>query len=125
VQLVHHARPHLHQPMPMPQQLPRVAVLPVRHPDAPEAAFHHQLQQQFGVLPVRLLFAHATAADLGRVANPQLHSQFLQQPFKPPTVPAGFHTHPDLHTVVVKIAVGAPGCFHFVPVPLCGRAKTL
>ena len=36
MQLIHDARAHLHQPVAMPQQLPRIAILRVRHPDSRE-----------------------------------------------------------------------------------------
>jgi len=35
LQLVHDPRARLHHPVPGPQQLPQIAILPVRHPDLP------------------------------------------------------------------------------------------
>jgi hypothetical protein len=51
--------PHLHQPMPVPQQLSQVTILRTRYPDPRKIIFPQQSQQQSGVLPVGLLFAHA------------------------------------------------------------------
>jgi len=42
VQLIHDARAHLHQPMPMPEQLSQITILGIGHPDSREAIFHHQ-----------------------------------------------------------------------------------
>ena len=44
VQLIHDARAHLHQPVAMPEQLPQIAILRVRHPDSREAIFQQQPQ---------------------------------------------------------------------------------
>jgi hypothetical protein len=40
MQLIHHSRAHLHQSMPMPQQLPQIPILGVRYPDAQKAVLH-------------------------------------------------------------------------------------
>src|SRR5207247_3477471 len=42
VQLVHDARAHLHQPMPMPEQLPQIPIFLVRYPDSWKAVFHQE-----------------------------------------------------------------------------------
>src|SRR3954447_18401144 len=42
MQLVHHSRAHLHQTMPMPQQLPQIAIGGVGYPDSGKAVLHHQ-----------------------------------------------------------------------------------
>jgi len=42
MQLIHHSRAHLHQSTPMPQQLPHIAILGVRHPDPRETILEHQ-----------------------------------------------------------------------------------
>ncbi len=75
MQLIHHPRAHLHQPMPMPQQLPQIPILCVRHPDPRKAVFHHQPQQQLRILAIGLLLAHSFGANLRRVPDPQLKLQ--------------------------------------------------
>jgi hypothetical protein len=39
LQLIHDPCPHLHQPMPMPQQLPQIPIFRTRHPDPWKAFF--------------------------------------------------------------------------------------
>ena len=75
LQLVHDPRPCLHHPVPMPQQLPQIAILPARYPDPGKAIFQQQLQNQLRILPVRLLLPHPLAADRGRISDPQLNLQ--------------------------------------------------
>jgi len=72
MQLVHHPRAHLHQPMPMPQQLSIVAVLRIRYPDPRKTVFHQKAQQQLRILPIRLLLARSLAANLRRIPDPKL-----------------------------------------------------
>jgi len=55
LQLIHDPRAHLHQPMPMPQQLPQITILWTRYPDSRKTIFQQQLQQEFGILAVGLL----------------------------------------------------------------------
>jgi hypothetical protein len=62
---------HLHQSMPMPQQLTQIAILCVRHPDPRKAILQHQPQQQLRILPIRLLLAHSFGTNLGCVPDPQ------------------------------------------------------
>ena len=59
VQLVHHSRSHLHHAMAMPEQLPQIAIIPVRHPNRGKSFFHQQSQQQLRVLPISLLLSHS------------------------------------------------------------------
>jgi hypothetical protein len=66
----HHSRAHLHQSMPMPQQLPQITILGVRYPDPRKAIFQQQLQNQLRILPVRLLLAHPSRPDLRRIPEP-------------------------------------------------------
>src|SRR4029077_4127618 len=100
---------HLHQSMPMPQQLSQVAVLRIRHPDPRETVFDHQPQQQLRILPIGLLLAHPFGADLGGVPNPQFELQLAQQALEPTRVPAGFHAHP--HTLPFEPGVELLGFF--------------
>jgi hypothetical protein len=88
VQQVYDARAHLHQPVAMPQQLPRIAILRVRYPDPREAIFQQQPQQQLRVLAVGLLLAYSFGADRGCIADPQLILQFVQQTLEPWRSPA-------------------------------------
>jgi len=37
--------------MPMPEQLPQIAILPARHPDPRKVIFQHQLQNMLRILP--------------------------------------------------------------------------
>ena len=83
MQLIHHPRAHLHQPMPMPQQLSQIAILGVRHPNPRKAILHHQLQHELRILPIRLLLAYSLGADLGGVPDPQLKLQLAEQPLGP------------------------------------------
>ncbi|MFY9558989.1 MAG: hypothetical protein WAQ52_02025, partial [Terriglobales bacterium] len=70
MQLVHDPRARLHHPVPVPQQLPQISILPVRHPDLPKAIFEHQLQNQLRILAIRLLLAYSLRADLGGIPDP-------------------------------------------------------
>src|SRR5579864_435477 len=96
LQLIHDSRARLHHPMTMPQQLPQIAVLPVRHPDPRETIFEQQTQNQLRVLAIRLLLAHSPGANLGCISDPQLKLQLAQQSLEPACVPAGFHSHTHL-----------------------------
>ena len=93
MQLIHHPRAHLHQPMPMPQQLPQIAILRVGHPDSRETVFHHQPQQQLRILAIGLLLPHPFRANLRRIPDPQLKLQVAQHALEPARVSAGFHPH--------------------------------
>ena len=111
MQLIHDPRAHLHQPVPMPQQLPQIAILRIRHPDPREAIFQHQPQQQLRILPIGLLLAYSLRADLGGVADPQLKLQLAQQALEPARVPAGFHAHPHACVSCFEFAVELLGLF--------------
>jgi hypothetical protein len=56
LQLIHDPCAHLHQPVPVPQQLTHITIFRTGYPDARKAIFHHQLQQQLRVLAVGLCF---------------------------------------------------------------------
>src|SRR6266852_2049644 len=69
----------------------QIALLPVRHPQARESAFDHQLQNMRRVPPVRLLLAYVTGPDLRRISDPDLVPQVLDQFDEPLTVARGLH----------------------------------
>ena len=72
MQLVHDSRAHLHQAVPMPQQLLQVPIDRVWYPDPRKTIFHHQPQQQLRILTVGLLLPYPLALNLGRITDPQL-----------------------------------------------------
>src|SRR5438045_3251416 len=90
---VHDSRARLHHAMPMPQELPQIAVLPTRHPDLRKAIFQQQTQNQLCVLSIRLLLAHPFGANLGCVSDPQLKLQLGHEALEPACVSAGLHAH--------------------------------
>ena len=79
--------------MPVPQQLPQIAILPVRYPDLRKTIFQQQLQNQLRILAIRLLLAYPLRADLGRISDSQLKLQLGEQSFKPASVPTRLHPH--------------------------------
>src|SRR5215831_19647791 len=79
--------------MSMPQQLPRVPILPTRHPDLRKIILQQQVQNVLCVLAIRLLLAHPPSSNLSGVPRPQLKAQFRQQSLKPASVAAGFHAY--------------------------------
>ena len=105
MQLIHHPGTHLYQTVPMPQQLPQIAILSIRYPDPRKAVFHHESQQQLCVLAIGFLFAYSFRADLGGIPDPQLETQVMQQTFKPACVPTGFHSYPHAQVLLFQLAV--------------------
>jgi len=75
LQLVHDPRTRLHHPMPMPEQLPQIPILPARHPDRWKIVLQQQAQNMQRILPIRLLFAPALAPYLGRISYSSLELQ--------------------------------------------------
>src|SRR5580700_4919773 len=116
MQLIHYAGTHLHQAMPMPQQLPQVPVFCICYPDPRKAIFHQQCQQQLRILPIGLLLSHSFRADRGCVPDPQLKLHVAQQALKPACVSACFHTHS--HTPPLERAVKLLGFFAVSQPPL-------
>jgi hypothetical protein len=55
--------------MAMPEQLPQIAIVPVRHLNRGESFFHQQSQQQLRILPIGLLFLHSLASDFGCISE--------------------------------------------------------
>src|SRR6202161_987588 len=76
--------------MPVPQQLSQVTILPTGYPDAMKIICPQQSQQQSGVLPVGLLLADSLGFESRRIADPQLHTEFCQQPLEPAGVARAF-----------------------------------
>src|SRR2546426_8437548 len=93
VQLVPHRGLHPHRLVSVLQQLPHVALLRRRHPDAREAFRQQQIQQVLGVPRVGLLPPHGSGPNLGRVSDPQLVAQFRHQALEPLRVAR--RLHPD------------------------------
>jgi hypothetical protein len=75
LQLVHDPRAGLHHPVPVPEQLPQVTILPTRYPDPRKTIFQQQSQNQLRILAIRLLLAHPLRANLGCIPDPQLKPQ--------------------------------------------------
>jgi hypothetical protein len=71
MQLIHDARAHLDQAMPMPQQLPQIPILCIRNPDPRKAIFPQKLQQQLRILAIGLLLPYSLGANLRCVPDPQ------------------------------------------------------
>jgi hypothetical protein len=95
LQLIHDSRARLHHAMPMPQQLPQIPVLPVRHPDLRKVILQHQLQNVLRILAIRLLLPPPPGTDLGLVADPQLKLQLGYEKLEPACVSTGLHA--DAH----------------------------
>src|SRR5579864_6407410 len=89
----------------MPQQLPQIAILRIRHPDPREAIFQQQSQQQLRVLAIRLLLPDPLRAHRGCVADPQLKLQLVQQTLEPAGMPTGFHAHTHWTAAALAIAI--------------------
>lgn len=65
--------------MAMPEQLPQIALLAVRHPDPREPILHHQpQQQQLAVLAIELLGTfHVLQPPLAAIASIGVHKRNL------------------------------------------------
>jgi hypothetical protein len=48
-------RPHLHQSVPVPKQLPQITILRTGHPDLGKVIFQQQLQQKLRIVAVGLV----------------------------------------------------------------------
>jgi hypothetical protein len=78
LQLIHQPCAHLHHPVPVPQQLPEIAILPTGNPDLRKTILQHQSQNQLRILSIRLLLPYSFGSNLGRVSDPQLELQLRQ-----------------------------------------------
>ena len=105
MQLIHDARARLHHAVPVPQQLPQIAVLPACYPDPRKIILQQQVQNVLGILAIGFLFAYPLGADLGGVPDPQLDVQLCQQSFKPACVSTGFHPHAHFHSLGRQVTV--------------------
>src|SRR6266849_8734793 len=105
LQLIHDPRPHLHQPMPMPQQLPQITILRIRYPHSRKTIFQQQLQQELGILAVGLLLPDSLGLYLCRISNPQLDTQFRQQPLEPACIPGGLHPHSHADSFLLQVPI--------------------
>jgi hypothetical protein len=76
--------------VPVEQQLARVTLGRRRHPDPRKAILGQQFHEQFRIPPIGLLFSFATGANLGRIPDPHLVPQFVEQPLEPLRLPTGF-----------------------------------
>jgi flavin-binding protein dodecin len=103
MQLIHDARAHLHQSMPMPQSLPQIPIRCIRDPDPRKTIFHQKLQQQLRILAIGLLLSYPLRTNLRSVPNPQLKLQLGQHTLEPACVSTGFH--PYTHTPLLECAV--------------------
>jgi hypothetical protein len=109
LQFVFHPAAYLHQLVPMQNQLPQVALLPIRRPQTRKPVFQHQLQDVRRIALVRLLLAHVTGPDLRRIPDQNRVPQILHQLDEPLTVTGRFHAdqHRRRHLLVEKFGVSA------------------
>ena len=112
-------RARLHHAVPVPQQLPQIAILPTRLPDPRgKSSFQHEFQNQLRILTIRLPLGYSPGSDLGRVSDPQLEVQLRQQSFKPARMPTGFHLHAHPYSLGSEIAVELLGFLAVLHSPL-------
>ncbi|MGB8116869.1 MAG: hypothetical protein WCF22_24035 [Candidatus Sulfotelmatobacter sp.] len=123
MQLIHHPRAHLHQTMPMPQQLPQIEIRRIRHPDSRKAALQHQLQQQLCGLPIGLLLPHPLGANLGGISDPQLELQVAQPALEPVRVPTRSRPHSHIQVLFFELAVELFGFFAMNQAPFVLQPK--
>jgi hypothetical protein len=90
LQLILDPRPHLHQPMPVPEQLPEIPIFGTRYPDARKGIFQQQLQQKLSIVAVGLLLADSSPLNLRRKTLP-----FASMPGLSASGYAGFDLHLD------------------------------
>src|SRR5262249_5583553 len=105
LELIHDSRAHLHQPMPVPQQLSQIPILRTRNPDFRKAIFQQQLQQQSSILAVGLRLPNTLGFNLGRIPNPQLETKFRQQSLEPTCTPGSLHAYPHADSSLLQIAI--------------------
>jgi len=107
---IHDPRACLHHAVPMPEQLPQIAILCFRYPDSRKAIFHQQ-PQQLRVLAIRFLLPDPLRAHRGCVADPQLTLQLFQQTLEPARMPTGFHAHTHSHAALAEFVLELLGLF--------------
>src|SRR6202022_1834607 len=111
-------RARLHHAVPVPQQLPQIAIPPTLYPDPWKVILQQQAQNVLCVLAIGLLLAFALPVDLGGVANPQFKVQFRQQSLEPARMPTGFHPHAHLLSLGRHTTVELLRCLGMVQSPL-------
>src|ERR1700751_2290737 len=91
--------------MPVPQQLSQIPILRTRHPNLRKVIFPHQPEYESRVFTVKLLLLHSLGFDLRRISDPQLETQFSQQPLEPAGISGSLHayTHADSSLLQVSI----------------------
>ena len=67
--------------------------------------------------PIGLLLAHPLGADFGRIPDPQLELQLVQQTLEPARVPAGFHPHSHGYISLLEFLVKLFGLFAMTEPP--------
>jgi hypothetical protein len=85
----------LHHPVPVPQELPQIPVLPTGYPDLGKITREQEVQNMQCILTIRLGLAASLGSDHPRISHPQLDMQSPQQLLEPARVSTGFH--PDTH----------------------------
>src|SRR5580658_3362844 len=62
-------------------------------------------EQQLRIVAVGLLLADSFGFDLRRIADPQLHIEFRQQPLEPARISGGLHPHAHADCALLQIAI--------------------
>ena len=91
--------------MPVPQQLPQIAILWTRYPDPRKAIFQHQLQQQLRIFAIGLLFLDAPGLDLRGIADPHFETQLCQQSLEPAGISGSLHPHSHVHSSLLQVSI--------------------
>ena len=89
----------------VPQQLPQITILPAGHPDPRKIILQQQFENVPSILAIRFLLASSFRSDHRGIPPPPLYSQLFQQPLKPPSVPAGLHSHAYLLTYRRQVTI--------------------
>jgi len=93
LQLVLDSRPHLHQRVPMLQQLPQIPLRQRRYPDPGKSPFLQQPQDVPSISLVGFLLPRVTHPYRQRIPNPQSKSQPIEHTFEPQRVPHALQPH--------------------------------
>ena len=84
---------YLNQLVAMNQQLTMIPHLRSRNPDARKASLDQELQNVSSISMIRLLLPNIAGTNLGRISDPHLVTQSLQQLNKPLIVADRFDAH--------------------------------
>jgi hypothetical protein len=93
LQFVFDSRTYLDQLMAVNQQLAMIPHLRPRNPDTRKASLDQELQNVSSISTVRFLLPNVTGTNLGRISDPYLMAQSLQQLNKPLIVADRFDAH--------------------------------